>query len=198
MAYIGPKSGYVSAPADQLSPRHCSVNSRVPKCVWGNREDLVPNLFVIHWKMSFPLTCPSPTNSQTHVWSCLTHFALWIYIISWSYTPYNWALVHMAFLLKTCVVCLVKKVRIITKTRLYNFDPLKPHFYIVKQGFTGVYIIFLILLKNIDCRYSLEPPRRGGSHEYPQSMFWAEIWKISEYFIWKFSFFGGKIFSIFE
>ena len=32
----------------------------------------------------------------------------------------------------------------ITKTRLYNFDPLKPHFYIVKLGFTGVYIIFLI------------------------------------------------------
>ena len=31
------------------------------------------------------------------------------------------------------------------KTRLYNFDPLKPRFYIVvKLGFTGVYIIFLI------------------------------------------------------
>ena len=33
---------------------------------------------------------------------------------------------------------------IITKTCLHNFDPLKPHFYIVKLGFTGVYIIFLI------------------------------------------------------
>ena len=32
----------------------------------------------------------------------------------------------------------------ITKTHLYNFDPVKPHFYIVKLGFTGVYIIFLI------------------------------------------------------
>ena len=32
----------------------------------------------------------------------------------------------------------------ITKMYLYNFDPLKPHFYIVKLGFTGVYIIFLI------------------------------------------------------
>ena len=32
----------------------------------------------------------------------------------------------------------------ITKTCLYNFDPLKPHFYIVKLGFKGVYIIFLI------------------------------------------------------
>ena len=33
---------------------------------------------------------------------------------------------------------------IITKTCLYKFDPLKPHFYVVKLGFTGVYIIFLI------------------------------------------------------
>ena len=32
----------------------------------------------------------------------------------------------------------------ITKTCLYNVDPLKPHFYIVKLGFTGVYIILLI------------------------------------------------------
>ena len=48
---------------------------------------------------------------------------------------------------------------IITKTRLYNFDPLKPHFYTVKLGFTGVYNIFLISAQNIDCGYSLEPPR---------------------------------------
>ena len=86
----------------------------------------------------------------------------------------------------------------ITKTYLYNFDPLKPHFYIVKLGFTGVYIIFLISAQNMDCGYSLEPPRRGGSNEYPQSMFWAEIWKISEFFIWKFSVFGDEIFYIFE
>ena len=39
----------------------------------------------------------------------------------------------------------------ITKTCLYNVDPLKPHFYIVKWGFTGVYIIFLISAQNIDC-----------------------------------------------
>ena len=32
----------------------------------------------------------------------------------------------------------------ITKTCLWNFDPLKPHFYMVKLWFTGVYIIFLI------------------------------------------------------
>ena len=48
----------------------------------------------------------------------------------------------------------------ITKTRLYNFKPLKPHFYIVKLGFTGVSIIFLISAQNIDCGYPLERPRR--------------------------------------
>ena len=86
----------------------------------------------------------------------------------------------------------------ITRTCLYNVDPHEPHFYIVKLGFTGVYIIFLFLLKNIDCGYSLEPPRWGASNKYPQSMFWTEMWKISEFFIWKFSVFGGKIFNIFE
>ena len=34
--------------------------------------------------------------------------------------------------------------------------------------------IFLIFYQNIDCGYTLEPPRRGGSNEYPQSMFWSK------------------------
>ena len=67
----------------------------------------------------------------------------------------------------------------ITQTCLYNFDPLKPHFYRVKVEFTGVYIIFLIsaqkhrlrvlirtALANIDCGYLLEPPCRGKATIY--------------------------------
>ena len=54
----------------------------------------------------------------------------------------------------------------ITKTCLYYVDPLQPHFYIAKLGCTGVYINFLIFAQNIDCGYTLEPPRRGGSNEY--------------------------------
>ena len=82
----------------------------------------------------------------------------------------------------------------ITKTCLYNFDPLKPHFYIVKLGFTGVYIICLISAQNIDCGYLLELPHWGGSNEYPQSMFWVELWKISEFFYLKiFIFFVVKL-----
>ena len=48
--------------------------------------------------------------------------------------------------------------------------PLNPTF-IVKLGFTGVHIIFLISAQNIDCGYLLELPLQGGSNEYPQSMF---------------------------
>ena len=78
--------------------------------------------------------------------------------------------------------------------------PPKPHFYIVKLGFTGVYIIFLILLKNIYCGYSLELPLRGSSNEYPQSMFWAEMWKILEFssfgfWWWNFQYIWIDIFS---
>ena len=38
--------------------------------------------------------------------------------------------------------------------------------------------IFHVSAQNIDCGYSLEPPRRDGSNEYPQSIFLAEIRKI--------------------
>ena len=69
----------------------------------------------------------------------------------------------------------------ITKTRLYNFDPLTPLLY----SKTGVYrrytLVFSLLLKNIDFGATFEPPPRGGSNEYPQSLFWAELWKISDF-----------------
>ena len=41
----------------------------------------------------------------------------------------------------------------------------------MKLGFAGVHIIFLISVQNIECGYWLEPPHRGSSNEYPQSMF---------------------------
>ena len=33
--------------------------------------------------------------------------------------------------------------------------------FIVKLGYAGLYLFFLFLLQNIDCGYSLEPPRRA-------------------------------------
>ena len=41
--------------------------------------------------------------------------------------------------------------------------------------------IFLISAQNIDCGYSLEPPRQGGSNEYTQSMFLSRNKKNNTY-----------------
>ena len=41
--------------------------------------------------------------------------------------------------------------------------------------------IFHVSAQNIDCGYSLEPPRRGGSNEYPQSMCFARNKKNNVY-----------------
>ena len=78
----------------------------------------------------------------------------------------------------------------IMKTYLYNFDPIKPHFYIVTLGFTGVNIIFLIFAQNIDCGYSLELPCQGSSNEYQQSMFLAEmsVFYLKIYSFWRWNF----------
>ena len=58
----------------------------------------------------------------------------------------------------------------ITKTRLFkyieNFTSKNWKCLGIKKS-----DIFSISAQNIDCGYSLEPPRRGGSNEYPQSMF---------------------------
>ena len=69
-----------------------------------------------------------------------------------------------------------------------------------KTGLYRVYLFFLFLLQNIDCGYSLEPPRRGGgSNEYPQSMFWSKNKKnIKTILLKSFNFHDLKIFVLHE
>ena len=75
-----------------------------------------------------------------------------------TFAPIEYSNQHMhAYNLIRDFICLIIKT--------YNFDTIKPLFYIVKLGFTEVCIIFLISAQNIDCGYSLEPPRRGSSNE---------------------------------
>ena len=56
-----------------------------------------------------------------------------------------------------------------TKTRLFKYieilTPKKQKILELKNS-----DIFHISAQNIDCGYSLDPPRQGGSNEYPQSM----------------------------
>ena len=49
------------------------------------------------------------------------------------------------------------------------FSPVKIENFVRKKN-----DIFLVFAQNIDCGYTLEPPCRGGSNEYPQSMFWSK------------------------
>ena len=66
--------------------------------------------------------------------------------------------------------------RCITKTRLFKYTEILPpeneNFQIKTSD------IFHISAQNIDCGYPLEPPRRGGSNEYPKSMFLSRNKKI--------------------
>ena len=79
-----------------------------------------------------------------------------------------------------------KHIYLITKTCLYNFDPIKPHFY--TGGLQGYTLFFLFLLKNIGCGYSLEPPRRGGSNEYLNLCFEQKYENIRSFYLKIFSF----------
>ena len=88
---------------------------------------------------------------------------------------------------------------IITKTCLYNSDPFKPHFYIVKLGFTGVSIIFLISAQKHRLWILVRTASRRRFYWVPTIYVLSRNMKnIRIFFIWKFSFFGGKIFIIFE
>ena len=87
----------------------------------------------------------------------------------------------------------------ITKTRLFKYinkiSPPKYENFQMKNS-----DIFLISAQNIDCRYSLEPPRWGGSNEYPHSMFLSRNKKNNVYpckpqfYYIKVGFMGSKLY----
>ena len=80
----------------------------------------------------------------------------------------------------------------ITKTHLYNFDPLKPPFYNVKLDFTGVYIISLISAQ----KHRLWVFVRTASNAVLTSTY--NLCFEQKYVSENFQFFCGEIFNIFE
>ena len=84
-----------------------------------------------------------------------------------------------------------------SKTCLYNFDPIKPNFYLVKLGFTGVYIIFIFARKHrlwLLVRTAL-PSGWNGTHNLS---FEQKYEKYQSFLSENFQFFGGEIFCVFE
>ena len=107
-------------------------------------------------------------NRRVFVMLLCAHVWRYVFSCCGSLMDTDWLLLEPGALL------LFHRFPVITRTYLYNFHPLKPHFYRVKLWFKGEYLIIcLISAQNINCGYSSEPPQRGGSDEYPQSMFWA-------------------------
>ena len=86
----------------------------------------------------------------------------------------------------------------ITRTRLFKYieisSPKTENFSEKKKA-----DIFHISAQNIDCWYSLELPRRGGSNEYPQYMFLSRNKKNNthpcklQFYYRKVEFKGGQI-----
>ena len=73
--------------------------------------------------------------------------------------------------------CGIVKIKFSSKLSLEHYEntPIQKYWKFEQQKNENFQIqnsnIFHISLQNIDCGYSLEPPRRGGTNEYPQSMF---------------------------
>ena len=61
-------------------------------------------------------------------------------------------------------------------SNILNISPPKTENFQIKNS-----DIFHISAQNIDCGYSWEPPLRGGSYEYPQSMFFSRNKKNNVY-----------------
>ena len=130
-------------------------------------------VFTIHIANGF---CYAPCyalklSSFSFMYSLLTILSCSFFCCSFFFLLFFFFFFFLFFFVLFCFVFCASGIAtvVITKTCLYNFDALKPLFYIVKLGFTGVHIIFLISAQNIECGYSLKAPRRGGSNEYPQS-----------------------------
>ena len=94
--------------------------------------------------------------------------------------------VHAYLILNACsdaFECYHYMTLLITKTRLSKytetFTTKKMKNFSKKSDMFRVSAKSMFL--NIDCRYPLEPPRRGGSSEYPQSMFLSRNKKYNVY-----------------
>ena len=82
----------------------------------------------------------------------LLHETALFYIAVYLLDPFRFCLLHY----ENTPIQLFRKIRL---QKLKNKFQIK------------TFYIFHVSAQNIDCGYSLVPPRRGGSNEYPQSMF---------------------------
>ena len=84
-------------------------------------------------------------------------------------------------------LCIISSQGLVTRAKIHQVRKSELHYANMSVQYTAIFHgcknynfqmnifdIFLIFAQNIDCGYTLEPPQRGGSNEYPQSMFWSK------------------------
>ena len=90
------------------------------------------------------------------------------------------------FISKLCAEKILKYADSLTPFHINHYENMPIQIYWkfyhleMKKNQINTLIFFTFLLKT-DCGYSLEPPRRGGSNVYPQSMFLSRNQKTNVY-----------------
>ena len=104
---------------------------------------------------------------QNFIWT-LSVFGgeyLFVHHLSFPWCVGRIVLLDCVISLKSLLKCLLSLRKHAYANILKSFPPKNENFQI------KMFNIFHISARNTDCGYSLELPRRGGSNEYPQSMF---------------------------
>ena len=92
-------------------------------------------------------------------------FFLFFFRVRWPHTRYSYPKIHLHIHYENIPIQIYRKTS-------------KPENFQVKKN---LIFFFYISAQNIDCGYLLEPPGRGGSNEYPQSMFLSRNKKYNVY-----------------
>ena len=104
---------------------------------------------------------------------CWSQRSYWKYILSWAGSfgfSYGRTVIVVTVASKTYIDLLLSLNKSLRKHAYSNIQKISPP---KNEKFqtTNSDFFFHISAQNINCGYSLEPPRRGGSNKYPQSMF---------------------------
>ena len=112
----------------------------------------------------FPMTCLFLFIRQNSKQICDCHCINLIFNYKYNFAMKS----HVLKSNKFCNICdSVCTLRKHAYSNIKKILPPKNEIFVIKI------LCFSYFCSSIDCGYSLEPPRRGGSNEYPQSMFWA-------------------------
>ena len=90
----------------------------------------------------------------------------------------KWCDIKTPIFLLVCVLCFQGQP---SRKHAYNVEPLKPHFYLVKLGYTGVYIIFLISTQIIDLHNLCFEQKYEKISEFLSENFYFLVVKFSVY-----------------